>query len=128
VTGRKPIVPAELRQLLALMRDLSEPLPSPARGPDGMSADGAWRPRRIRELCRDSVLRTRLYSLVAQLEIGNKYPLAGADCLAEFCQAASCAIWERFKAMQAAPQPSPSLLTVVLRIVSGKQADWEAGS
>ena len=92
MTAPKPLVPAELRELLTLMRDIAEPLPLPALGPDGLSAAGAWDRRRELEISRDSLVRSRLGSLVSQLAIDDDYPSVAAECLASYCQHSSEAI------------------------------------
>jgi hypothetical protein len=94
VTARKPLVPAELPELLTLMRDLSEPLPVPARGPDGTPAGGAWQARREREIHRDALLGTRLHGLVDQIEVCDQYPSVAAGELARYCERASETIRE----------------------------------
>lgn len=89
MTARKPLVPEELRELLTLMRDLSESLPIPAT-----SADGAWDARRKRGNRRASVLCTRLHTLAVELEMADKYPSVAAAGLTRYCERTSADIRE----------------------------------
>ena len=65
-----PALP-ELRELLIVLSDLSQRLPTPVPG-------GDWHARHDREIWRTSMLRARLDGLVDQLSIGDRYPSVAA--------------------------------------------------
>jgi hypothetical protein len=103
VTARKPLVPPDLRELIGLMRDLSEVLPIPAGGVD--SAREAWQARERRS-SRASLLRAHLHSAAVQLELGPQYPHVEADMLTRDCQRSIAAIRQELaKPLGYEPEP-----------------------
>ena len=70
-------VPAELRELLGLLAELAEPLPS--------AADGNWGRRREVQDRRDSKLRVTLGFLSTTLAALDKYPTVAEAALARDC-------------------------------------------
>jgi hypothetical protein len=106
VTARKPLVPAELRELLGLMRDLTERLPTPAKDSDGLAAAGEWDQRRDLADTRKVRLAVVLEELVGQLEMADEYPSVGGEYLARYCQRAA----DRLRGYLAEPlgyEPAP---------------------
>jgi hypothetical protein len=71
-------VPTELRELLALLAELAEPLPP--------AADGNWERRRQQEGRRDSKLRVVLGFLNTTLAALDEYPTVAEAALARDCQ------------------------------------------
>jgi hypothetical protein len=87
----KPIIPDELRDLLALMCDLAQPVPSP-KAEGRTSAD--WERRHDVQIYRRAILGARLESLIEQFEIGDKYPDVAQESLALYCERTAEAIRE----------------------------------
>jgi hypothetical protein len=71
-------VPGPLRELLGLLAELAEPLPS--------AADGNWGRRREVQDRRDSKLRVTVGVLSTTLAALDKYPAVAEEALARDCR------------------------------------------
>lgn len=79
MTARKPVIPAELRELLNVFAELAQLPPQPVPGP---GCYAAWRDVRDD---RAAQLRVRIRSLVDELSICDQFPGLAAEDLAEYC-------------------------------------------
>ena len=93
-------VPAELRELLEVLADLTEPLPR--------AADGNWNRRREAEGRRESMLRVTIGSLVSTLRIHDQFPGVAGKLLAQDCKRWTEVARERLaEPLGYEPEPEP---------------------
>jgi hypothetical protein len=74
-----------LPELLDVLAEFAQPLPSPASYADY--------PRKVDlDATRHIILQTRLISLADQLAVGDQYPNVAAECLAAYCHRATASV------------------------------------